>query len=143
MRTRLFLAAFLGLVAATVTRAAAPEKPDPAPTGKTIDVAICLDISGSMDGLIESAKIKLWTIVNDLAKIEPAPTLRVALYSYGCDAYDRTKGWIVKDSDLTQDLDEIYKKLNALRTNGGTEYATTVARNALKELSWSKDKDAL
>jgi len=141
MCPRLFLAAFLSLAATLAARAADPAAS--APAGKKVDVAICLDISGSMDGLIESAKIKLWTIVNDLAKVEPTPILRVALYSYGCDAYDPKVGWVVKDCDLTTDLDEIYKKLNSFRTNGGTEYVARVTRDALHDLDWSKDKEAL
>ena len=96
-----------------------------------------------MDGLIASAKVKLWDIVNDLAKIKPTPNLRVGLYSYGNDGYDAKVGWIRKDLDLTNDLDMLYKKLNALTTNGGTEYVTRVCRDALKEQKWSNGKDAL
>ena len=54
----------------------------PADAGKPVDIVVCLDTSNSMDGLIDSAKRKLWAIVNDLAKVEPTPVLRVALYSY-------------------------------------------------------------
>src|SRR5256886_16831660 len=93
----------------------------PAERAKPVDVVLCLDTSNSMDGLIDSAKRKLWTIVNDLAKIEPAPTLRVALYSYGNDTYDPKVGWVRKDLDLTNDLDDVYKQLSALTTKGGTE----------------------
>jgi hypothetical protein len=140
MRPRLLLAALLSFAVTLPTRAA---EPTPVEAGKKIDLVICLDISGSMEGLIESAKIKLWTIVNDFAKVEPTPTLRVGLLSYGCDAYDRNIGWVRKDCDLTTDLDELYKTLNAFRTNGGTEYAARVARDALRDLDWSKDKDVL
>src|SRR5215510_4821742 len=38
---------------------------------QNIDVALCLDVSNSMDGLIDSAKNKLWDIVNELAKVKP------------------------------------------------------------------------
>jgi len=113
------------------------------PVPKNIDVVICLDVSNSMDGLIASAKVKLWDIVNDLAKIKPTPNLRVGLYSYGNDGYDAKVGWVRKDLDLTTDLDMLYKKLNALTTNGGTEYVTRVCRDALKEQKWSKEKDAM
>ena len=58
-----------------------------------IDVVICLDVSNSMDGLILSAKNKLWDIVNELAKIKPTPNLRVGLYSYGHNSYDAKIGW--------------------------------------------------
>jgi hypothetical protein len=113
------------------------------PAGKTVDVAICLDISGSMDGLIGSAKTKLWDIVNELAKAKPTPTLRVALFSYGCDAYEREKGWVRLDLDFTSDLDKINEKLFSYRTNGGTEYATRVARDAVQQLKWTEDPGAL
>jgi von Willebrand factor type A domain len=138
MRYRMLAAAFIALCGVTVNRATAAET-----TGKTIDVAILLDTSNSMDGLIESAKSKLWTIVNDLAKIEPTPTLRVALYQYGNDALDRGNGWVRRELELSNDLDEVYKKLNALKTYGGTEYVTRVTRDALNELKWSDEKDAL
>ena len=83
------------------------EESAPRPRAKSIDVVICLDVSNSMDGLIGSAKSKLWDIVNDLAKIKPTPNLRVGLYSYGNDSYDAKIGWVRKDLDLTTDLDAI------------------------------------
>ena len=57
---------------------------------KSVDVVVCLDVS-SMDGLLDSER-KLWAVVNDLAKVEPTPTLRVALYSYGNNAYSAARG---------------------------------------------------
>ena len=49
------------------------------------------------------------------------PILRVGLYSYGATRYEQAKGWVRKDLDLTNDLDEAYKQLTALKTGGGTE----------------------
>jgi hypothetical protein len=111
--------------------------------GKPIDLVICLDVSNSMDGLIDSAKLKLWDIVNELAKAKPTPNLRVSLYSYGHNGYPKDIGWVRKDLDLSTDLDEVYKQLNALRTGGGTEYATRVARDAILQQKWSDDPGAL
>jgi hypothetical protein len=133
---------FALLVAVGGTVQAAEDKAKPA-AGKPIDVVICLDVSNSMDGLIASAKSKLWDIVNDLAKVKPAPQLRVGLYSYGNDRYDPKVGWIRKESDLTMDLDEISKKLFGLTTLGGTEYVTRVCRDAIEQQKWSEDKNAL
>lgn len=110
---------------------------------KTIDVAICLDTSNSMDGLIGSAKKKLWDIVNELAKSKPTPQLRVGLYSYGNDGYDPKTGWVRKEVDLTTDLDKISEKLFGLTTNGGTEYVGRVCRDAIAQLKWSDDPKAL
>jgi predicted secreted protein len=117
-----------------------PKAPEPA---KVIDVAICLDVSNSMDGLIDSAKKKLWDIVNDLAKAKPSPKIRVAVYSYGNTGYDSKSGWVKKDLDLTADLDKVSESLFGLRTNGGNEYVARVCRDAVDQLQWSADPGAL
>jgi hypothetical protein len=134
------------LVAAAVAAAAlaAPARAaDPKPAGKPIDLVLCLDVSGSMNGLIDSAKLKLWEIVNELARLKPTPDLRVALYSYGHDTYTPQSGWVRKEVDLTADLDEVYKALNGLRTNGGTELVARVTTAALAEQKWSAADGAL
>lgn len=114
---------------------------DPRPA-KPVDLVLCLDTSNSMDGLIDSAKRKLWDIVNDLARAKPTPKLRVALYSYGNDGYDPAKGWVRLEVGLTTDLDKISEKLFGLTTNGGTEFVGRVSQAALRELDWSKDRGA-
>jgi hypothetical protein len=137
-------AAVLGLFSAVAVLPAADDPPKaPVEEAKTIDVVLCLDTSNSMDGLIASAKTKLWAIVNDLVKVKPTPNLRVALYSYGNDNYPRDNGWVRKEVDLTTDLDKISEKLFALTTRGGTEYVARVCRDALDQQKWSEDKDAL
>jgi hypothetical protein len=141
MRAARCLVAVAVVVVATDLQAA-PVVPTP-DKGKPVDVVLCLDTSNSMDGLIDSAKRKLWAIVNDLAKLEPAPVLRVALYSYGNNNYPQAKGWVRKDLDLTSDLDEVYKQLFALTTKGGNELVARVSRDALAELKWADGKDAL
>src|SRR5689334_17339066 len=93
----------VGLVAAPVSAA-----DNPAPV---VEVVLCLDVSSSMNHLIDSAKAKLWDIVNDLGTAKPTPRLRVGLYSYGHTTYDPKKGWVRKEVDLTDDLDSVYQKL--------------------------------
>ncbi len=112
-------------------------------TTRQVDLAICLDTSGSMSGLIESAKQKLWAIVNDLALAEPTPKLRVALLTYGNDGHNAEGGWVRIDSGLTEDLDLISQQLFALTTNGGTEYVGRVLQNATLQLDWHPSDDAL
>lgn len=110
---------------------------------RTVELVICLDTSGSMDGLIEAAKLKLWDIVNDLALATPTPRLRVALLTYGNDGHIAEDGWVRVDSPFTEDLDEISRQLFALRTNGGTEYVGRVLREAGEQLDWTPSDDAL
>src|SRR3954462_12685279 len=117
----------------------------PAEKAKPADVVLCLDTSNSMDGLIDSARRKLWAVVNDLAKMEPTPSLRVGLYSYGNNTYDARRGWVRREVELTTDLDEVYKRINVLRcaAPGSDEFVARVTRDALAELKWADEKDAL
>ncbi len=110
---------------------------------RDVDIAICLDTSGSMNGLIESAKQKLWAIVNELSRVKPKPRLRVALYHYGNDSLNQETGWVKQLCPLTDDLDKIYEELFKLRTNGGTELVARVVRAATNNLNWSSQKNAL
>jgi hypothetical protein len=131
------------LIPAAIVTAAGDKAELPPEKGKPIDLVICLDVSGSMNGLIESAKAKLWDIVNDLAKIKPTPELRVGLYSYGGGNYDPKAGWVRKEVDLTGDLDEVYRKLSALRASGSVEYVARVTNDAIEQQKWAEDKNAL
>jgi len=140
--TMLTLAAVL-LAAALLPAPAAEPAPAKAPRARHIDLAICLDTSNSMDGLIASAKQKLWAVVNELATARPRPVLRVALYQYGNNGLDREVGWVQRVCDLTDDLDTVYGKLFALTTNGGTEYVARVVRAAADELKWDEGTNAL
>jgi hypothetical protein len=123
-------------VAAVVTPPAVPAKKP------QVDLVIALDTSGSMSGLINAARQKLWDIVNEVGQADPAPDLRVALLTYGSGGSE-ADGFVIVQSDLTTDIDSIYGKLFALRTSGGTEYVGRVVHRALNELSWSDDPDTL
>lgn len=125
----------------------APVPPDPIaplPDTRPVDLVICLDTSGSMTALIDSARAKLWDIVNQLASARPTPRLRVGLLTYGTpDNSTAETGWIVKQTDLTDDLDTVYAKMMAMRTSGGDEFVGWVLNDALRQMSWSSDPKAL
>ncbi len=116
--------------------------PEPKP-GRDVDIVIALDVSGSMSGLIESAKQRLWDIVNEMGRAKPQPNLRVALFTYGNPAYGSDNGYVRLDAPLTHDLDKINEKLFALTTSGGDEYVSRVVTKAVEQLSWSEDPNAL
>lgn len=113
------------------------------PSRPVVELAICLDTSGSMDGLIENAKQKIWAIVNDLALAQPTPLLRVALLTYGNDGHDPERGWVLVRSDFTEDLDLISRELFALTTNGGTELVARVIRTSVDTLAWTAGNQGL
>lgn len=111
-----------------------------APARPLIQVAILLDTSNSMDGLIDQAKTQLWKVVNDLAGARRSgvkPELQVALFEYGNNGLPAAEGWVRLVLPLTTDLDRVSEALFALRTNGGDEFCGTVIRDAASRLAWS------
>ncbi|MEE8458591.1 MAG: vWA domain-containing protein [Phycisphaerales bacterium] len=141
--TTILTTSTLGLLLAVTGPVQASDVPAASmPAPQAIDLAICLDTSGSMSGLLNSAKQKLWDIVNDLAMAQPAPKLRVALLTFGNLSHEAENGWVNVDSDLTDDLDAISQKLFALSTNGGTEYVGRVLQYA-GQLDWHPSDSAL
>lgn len=113
---------------------------------ETIKVALLLDTSNSMDGLINQAKAQLWAVVNELSYAKckgETPNLKIALYEYGNDALSSSNGFIKQVSEFTSDLDEISEHLFGLETNGGEEYCGYVIDTAVKKLEWGSNKDDL
>ncbi|WP_412983745.1 vWA domain-containing protein [Pontimicrobium sp. IMCC45349] len=115
-------------------------------TEQFIKVALLLDTSNSMDGLIDQAKAQLWEIVNELsyAKCDnDRPSLKIALYEYGNDGLNAEKGYIRKVIDFSSDLDDISKELFSLTTNGGNEFCGHVIQTSLDQLKWGNNPDDL
>lgn len=110
-----------------------------------VDVAILLDTSNSMDGLISQAKTQLWKIVQQFASAEKAgktPLLRVAVFEYGNTGLPAQEGYIRQVVPLTDNLDDVSEGLFQLTTNGGDEYCGMVIDEALKRLDWNKEPNA-
>lgn len=118
---------------------AAEEKP-------LIQMAILLDTSGSMSGLIDQARAELWAIVNEFIlarKNGKSPEFQVALYEYGKSSISRDKGYIRMIVPFTTDLDKVSEELFALTTNGGDEYCGWVIKEAVDSLQWSNSSEDL
>lgn len=113
----------------------------------TVQIALLLDTSNSMDGLINQAKSQLWDIVNEFSHAKCAtnerPILKIALYQYGNDALSASEGYIQQVLNFSSDLDEISEKLFSLSTNGGEEYCGKVIQTTLSQLNWDKNPDHL
>ncbi len=107
-----------------------------------VQIAILLDTSNSMDGLIEQAKSQLWKIVNefnDAKQGDKTPVVQVALYEYGNSGLSIGTNYIRQVLTFTRDLDKVSEQLFKLTTNGGDEYCGAVIREALDKLEWDKD----
>jgi hypothetical protein len=123
----------------TVSHKAEIETPKKIKNSSKIQAAILLDVSNSMDGLIEQAKAQLWTMVNVMGKAKcngETPQIEIALYEYGRDNNDLKKGYVKQITPFTSDLDGLSQKLFQLTTNGGQEYCGYVIHTSLNELNW-------
>jgi hypothetical protein len=130
----------LAAAVALAANAIAKEPPRFKTKKPLVQIAVLLDTSNSMDGLIGQAKSQLWKIVNEFMRARQdgeLPTVQVALFEYGNNGLAAQAGYIRKVSDFTTDLDLISEKLFALKTNGGEEYCGWVVKDALERLEWS------
>jgi Mg-chelatase subunit ChlD len=121
-------------------RSAAQEK---APAARPeVEVVFCLDTTGSMGGLIDAAKAKIWAIANQIAAGTPTPRLRVGLVAFR----DRGDAYVTKVFDLTDDLDAIHGHLMGFRAQGGGDFPESVNEAlhvSVTKVKWSTDKKTL
>lgn len=111
-----------------------------------IQIALLLDTSSSMDGLIDQAKSQLWKIINELAAAErdgKTPELEVALFEYGKSSIPEGESYMRMITPFTGDLDRISAELFALTTNGGDEYCGKAIYSASNNLKWDNGNGSL
>lgn len=121
---------------------AQPAAAQTAPPVSRIDVVFVLDTTGSMGGLIEGAKAKIWEIANQIATAKPRPVIRMGLVAYR----DRGDEYITRRTPLTTDLDAIYADLMAFRAGGGgdgPESVNQALHEAITAFDWDRADGAL
>jgi hypothetical protein len=134
----LALAAILLLARTSVAAARADNKP----VKPRIDVCFVLDTTGSMSGLIEGAKQKIWSIANDIISAKPTPEIRIGLVAYR----DRGDEYVTRFFDLNSDIDLVYGQLQTFRAGGGGDEPESVNEallEAVQKMSWSAEKSVL
>jgi Mg-chelatase subunit ChlD len=113
-----------------------------ATAGPRIEVCFVLDTTGSMGGLIEGAKMKIWSIANQMVSARPAPQLKIALIGYR----DRGDEYVVRRYDLSEDIDAVYANLQKFQAGGGGDTPESVNQaldEAVSRISWSQDRTVL
>lgn len=140
--TRRRLAALTAVALLALTAAPALAK-RPKAERPRVEMVFVLDTTGSMGGLIEGAKQKIWSIVNEVARGKPTPEVRIGLVPYR----DEGDAYVTKVIQLTSDLDAAYKELMGFTADGGGDGPENVNRalsDALRKIEWSgKDVRAL
>src|SRR2546421_3577590 len=107
-----------------------------------VELVFALDTTGSMTGLIEGAKRKIWSLASFVARGQPTPELRVGLIGYR----DIGDEYVTRVWDLDEDLDRVYGRLRQLRADGGGDTPEHVARaltEAVQEMSWTDRQEVV
>ena len=140
MKTTLKLLAIL--LACSQALLAKETTPEIKPTKPRIEVCFVLDTTGSMSGLIEGAKQKIWSIANEMISAKPTPELKIGLIGYR----DRGDEYVVKSFKLTDDIDSIYAHLRKFEAGGGGDTPESVNEalaEAIDKMPWSQDRKVL
>jgi Mg-chelatase subunit ChlD len=109
---------------------------------ETIEVCFVLDTTGSMGGLIEGAKQKVWSIANEILSSKPVPNLRIGLIGYR----DRKDAYVTQVHDLSEDIDDVYAKLMKFQAQGGGDTPESVNQalhEAVTKIKWNDDRKVL
>ena len=107
-----------------------------------VEVVFALDTTGSMGGLIEGAKKKIWSIANEIVRGKPTPRLRVGLVAYR----DKGDAYVTQVTGLTEDLDKVYEELMKFRAGGGGDGPENVRQalhDSLTKIKWTRDDGVL
>lgn len=106
-----------------------------------VDVVFALDTTGSMGGLLETAKEKIWSIATTMSQADPAPLIRIGLVGYR----DRGDAYVTQLVPLSSDLDSVYAKLMDFSANGGgdgPESVNQALNDAVTKFTWSQSTGA-
>jgi len=139
-----FYPAYQGLNAALTTKIPVVDVPvnhAVEKQSKYIDVVFVIDTTGSMSGLIQAAKEKIWSIATTMASANSAPEIRMGLVAYR----DRGDEYVTKTVGLSSDLDSVYAKLMDFKASGGGDSPESVNQalhEAVSKMSWSQHKQA-
>lgn len=102
-----------------------------------VEVAFVLDTTGSMGGLIEGAKRRIWEVARRIGEGRPRPELRIALVGYR----DQGDAYVTRVHDFSGDMDAVYANLSAFEAGGGGDWPEHVSRamsDAVHRVSWSQ-----
>lgn len=107
-----------------------------------IDLAFCIDTTGSMQGEIENVKAKTKELVAKLAGGKPSPVIRVGLVAYR----DKGDQYVTKVFPFSEDIDGVVKDITSLKADGGGDAPEAVSEGlhvAVNNLKWSDDAKTL
>src|SRR6187402_857826 len=142
LRRHLMSLAHLGRVVLLAAAATLPQAifAGSAQAKPTVEVAFVLDTTGSMSGLIEGAKRKIWSIATTIVDSNPDAEIRMGLVAYR----DIGDDYVTRKVELTRDIQDLYARLLELKARGGGDWPESVNEAldvAVNKLQWTSGGD--
>lgn len=143
-----FLSLLMGFVFLGTTVFSTESKPENTAVEQTkakekdVEIVFVLDTTGSMGGLIQGAKTKIWSIVNEVMQTHKDSKVKIGLVAY------RARGdvYVTKVTQLSENLDEIYSVLMGYKAQGGGDDPEDVRKalhESLEVIQWSTPRENL
>src|SRR5258708_6178844 len=105
-----------------------------------VEVAFVLDTAGSMGGLIEGAKRKIWSIATAIVDSNSDADIRMGLVAYR----DIGDDYVTRKIELTRDIQDLYANLRELKARGGGDWPESVNEaldGVVNKLQWPSGRD--
>jgi len=119
----------------------AAEESSEKPKRPKMDLAFCIDTTGSMQGELDVVKNKMKELVAKLSSTKPVPDIRVGLVAFR----DRGDQYVTKVFQFTEDIDKIVKDISNLEAGGGgdgPEAVNQALHSAITDLNWDGSNKA-
>ncbi|HKP69614.1 MAG TPA: vWA domain-containing protein [Pyrinomonadaceae bacterium] len=132
----------VSLFALSGTSYAQRSKPKETTQRDTLEMVFVIDTTGSMSGLIDGAKQRVWGIINEVMQKPSKPRVRVGLVAYR----DIGDTYVTKVLPITEDLDKAYTTLMDYEAGGGGDGPENVRKalaEGVKNAGWSNAKQGL
>ncbi len=136
-----FVVCFCVLVVPNTVKAQKSSEIEP----PAIEIAFCLDLSGSTNGLIDNFRESIWGVINHINLYKPAQQLRIGVVGFSRPSFGKSSAYVKVLSNLTSDYDRMVADLWKLKpeVEKGDQFVSNALTMTGSGLNWSKSSKAI
>jgi hypothetical protein len=114
-------------------------------TPPPIDIVLCVDLSGSTNGIIEHIRNHFWHFVQELEQLQPRPDYRFGFVGYSRPSFGKDNAYVKVIRDLSYDNESLSNEMFSLKAvvEQGSQFVGAALMNCIKNLRWSKEDNAV
>src|SRR6185436_5119600 len=118
------------------------------PAGNTevtqVDLAFCIDLSASTNGMLNDVRNRMWSIANGILQKNEQTELRIAVVGYGRPSFGSGDGFVKVLAELSNEFDRSSYDLFQLKAmiEKGDQFVPNALFETFRKLKWSNDPAA-